>query len=63
MTISPSSLKALRLRNKLTQSEFGYRIGLDASTISYYESGKHPIPQSVALALVGVGLLVRKASK
>ena len=36
----PEKLKALRLKNGLTQDELGEKLYLSRSSISYYEQGK-----------------------
>lgn len=36
----PEKLKALRLKNGLTQDELGEKLCLSRSSISYYEQGK-----------------------
>lgn len=39
-----------------TQQSFAERLGLARRTVQYYESGEHPIPRTVELALQALEL-------
>jgi len=53
--MTAEQLKAIRKRLALTQEELGERIGVTHSTISKWESGKHPINPTSAKLLGMVG--------
>ena len=49
----------LKLRREMlgyTQQGFAERLGLARRTVQYYESGEHPIPRTVELALQALEL-------
>ena len=50
------SLKYRREMLGHTQQSFAERLGLARRTIQYYESGEHPVPRTVELALQALEL-------
>jgi DNA-binding transcriptional regulator YiaG len=43
--MTPKQLKALRTRLKLSQREFGERVGVTKQSVYMWERGKTPIPK------------------
>ncbi len=50
--MKPIELKKIRQRLRLTQRTLGEKLSLSDQQISNYESGRHPIPKVVELAVV-----------
>lgn len=47
-----SRIKELRKALELNQTEFGARLGIASNTISTYETGVRPVPESIILSIV-----------
>lgn len=47
-----SRIKELRKALGLNQTEFGTRLGIASNTISTYETGVRPVPESIILSIV-----------
>jgi len=54
--VSAAELKLRREMLGYTQQSFAERLGLARRTVQYYESGEHPIPRTVELALQALEL-------
>jgi transcriptional regulator with XRE-family HTH domain len=52
--LTPSELTARRLSLGLSMSALARALGVDKGTVSYWESGKRPVPQWLPLALLGL---------
>jgi len=49
--MTPKQLKALRRSFKLSQGQFGARVGVSKTTIYCWESGRTPIPHWLKFAV------------
>ena len=62
--MSPSDIKTLRKRLKLTQKDLSYALGVSKLTMSQYETGfRKPGPTALVLLFVLETLPLRKAQE
>ncbi len=61
--MTPTDLRAWREANRFTQESLSARLGVAANTIYRWESGRHPIPSFLPLALKSIAPKVTKEVK
>ena len=50
--MTPAAFADARKQLGVSQLQLAYTLGIDASSVSHYERGKHPVPRDVAYTLL-----------
>lgn len=61
LRMQPKKLRSIRMKAGLKQWQFGKKLKLSQGAISFYETGRTPIPRDMPARLRAVGLLPKKA--
>lgn len=55
--MTKEEVKQIRLKNNLTQTQFGEKLGVTLRTVQKWESGQHPVSETVVKL---IGLILNK---